>query len=322
MRIHILALDGLFDTGLSTMLDTFSVANDLACSGSAGAATATFEIAITSLRRAVRTSQGLLVPAVPVARCGHPDAVVIPALGAKTPETLQGALQRPDVVDAGKLLRRWADRGVLLGAACTGTFILADNSLLDGRSATTSWWLAPLFRRRYPLVKLEDSRMVVGSAGFVTAGAALAHIDLALWLIRQSSPALAALTARFLLIEPRSSQSVFSVPAYLAHADPLVERFEEWARLGLARGFSLSDAARAAGTSERTLSRRIRSIMGKTPLAYFQDIRIAHAIHLLRTSSDSIDTIAAKVGYSEGTTLRMLLRRKVGRTVSELRMPP
>ena len=320
MRIHILALDGLFDTGLSTMLDTFSVANDLACSGSAGATSPTFEIAITSLRRAVRTSQGLLVPAVPVARCGHPDIVVIPALGAKTPETLQGALQRPDVVDAGKLLRRWADRGVLLGAACTGTFILADNSLLDGRSATTSWWLAPLFRRRYPLVKLEDSRMVVGSAGFVTAGAALAHIDLALWLIRQSSPALAALTARFLLIEPRSSQSVFSVPAYLAHADPLVERFEEWARLGLARGFSLSDAARAAGTSERTLSRRIRSIMGKTPLAYFQDIRIAHAIHLLRTSSDSVDTIAAKVGYSEGTTLRTLLRRKVGRTVNELRI--
>ena len=44
--------------------------------------------------------------------------------------------------------------------------------------------------------------MVVNSYGFVTAGAALAHIDLALWLIRCSSPSITELAARFLLIEP------------------------------------------------------------------------------------------------------------------------
>src|SRR6476659_8203413 len=87
-------------------------------------------------------------------------------------------------------------------AACTGTFVLAHTSLLDGRHATTSWWLAPLFRERFPLVTLEESCMVVNSYGFVTAGAALAHIDLALWLISCSSPSITELAARFLLIEP------------------------------------------------------------------------------------------------------------------------
>ncbi|SFH22895.1 hypothetical protein SAMN05216299_103123 [Nitrosospira sp. Nsp14] len=62
--------------------------------------------------------------------------------------------------------------------------------------------------------------MVVSSSGFVTAGAALAYVDLALWLIRRSSPAIAGLTARFLLIEPRGSQSIFAIPDHLAHADP------------------------------------------------------------------------------------------------------
>ena len=47
---------------------------------------------------------------------------------------------------------------------------------------------------------LEEPSMVVNSSGFVTAGAALAHIDLALWLIRRSSPSVAELAARFLII--------------------------------------------------------------------------------------------------------------------------
>ena len=134
----------------------------------------------------------------------RPDAVLIPAIGAKMPGPLQDALKRRDVRDAGALLRQWSANGVLVEAACTGTFVLADTSLLDRQSATTSWWLAPLFRERYPLVTLEESRMVVSSSGFVTAGAALAHVDLALWLIRRSSSAIAELTARFLLIEPRA----------------------------------------------------------------------------------------------------------------------
>ena len=59
--------------------------------------------------------------------------------------------------------------------------------------------------------------------------------------------------------------------------------------------------------------------MGKTPLSYFQDLRVERAVHLLQTSSESIDLIAAQVGYANGATLRTLLRRRVGRTASELR---
>jgi transcriptional regulator GlxA family with amidase domain len=317
MRIHVLALDGVFDTGLAILLDTLSIANDLANSSSASSSP--LEVTVIGVRRNIRTSQGLSVPVVPVARCGRPDVVLIPALGAKMPEALQEALERPDVADAGMLLRQWADSGVLIGAACTGTFVLANTLLLNGQSATTSWWLAPLFRERYPHVVLEESRMVVSSSGFVTAGAALAHVDLALWLIRRGSPTLAALTARFLSIEPRSSQAIFAISDHLAHNDPLVERFEHWARHNLVGGFSLADAASAKSTSERTLSRRLRAVLGKTPLSYFQDLRVERAVHLLRTSSDSIDLIASQVGYADGATLRALLRRKIGRTVSELR---
>ena len=117
---------------------------------SAGTPSIHFEITVVGVRRRVHTSQGLSVPVVSAAQLPRPDIVLIPALGAKMPATLQAALERRDVADAGKLLRQWSDGGALVSAACTGTFVLANTSLLDGQSATTSWWLAPLFRERYP----------------------------------------------------------------------------------------------------------------------------------------------------------------------------
>jgi transcriptional regulator GlxA family with amidase domain len=223
------------------------------------------------------------------------------------------------VREAGAVLRKWSVRGALVTAACVGTFLLAEAALLDGEEATTTWWLAPLFRQRYPLVRLDESRLVVQSKAVVTAGAALSHLDLALALIRRASPELANLAAKYLVVDARTSQSVYSIPDHLAHADPLVRQFERWARGRLAKGFSLDEAAEALATSKRTLARRMQSVLGKSPLAYFQDLRIERAVHLLKTSQASVDQIAAEVGYAEGVTLRALLRRRLGRGVRELR---
>ncbi len=83
--------------------------------------------------------------------------------------------------------------------------------------------------------------------------------------------------------------------------------------------FSLGDAARSVGTSERTLSRRLQRVLGRTPVSYVQDLRVERAVHLLRTSDATVDETATEVGYSDGVTLRNLLRRKTGRGVRELR---
>jgi transcriptional regulator GlxA family with amidase domain len=317
MRLHLLVLDGVFDLGLAALTDTLATANELA--GSLAQAPAPVDVTLVGVRRRVRTAHGLTVPVVPLRAVPSPDVVLVPALGAKMPDTLSARLARADVADAAVVLRHWCHAGAVAGAACTGTFLLAESALLDGQRATTSWWLAPMFRQRYPQVALEESRMLVNSAGFITAGAAMAHLDLALSVVRSRSPALAALAARYLLVEARGSQAEFVIPDHLAHADPVVERFEGWARRRLAHGFSLAEAAAAAGASERTLARRLQNVLGKTPLSYFQDLRVERALHLLRTGSESVDQIAAQIGYADGVTLRALLRRKLGRGVRELR---
>jgi transcriptional regulator GlxA family with amidase domain len=243
----------------------------------------------------------------------------MPAILHMSPEPLVRALASSEVKDAGTVLRKWSGRGALTATACLGTFVLAEAALLDGEEATTTWWMAPLFRQRYPRVRLDESRILVQSNAMLTAGAALSHLDLALALIGRASPELANLTARYLVVDVRTSQSIYTIPSHLAHADPLIQQFERWARSRLAKGFSLDQAAKALATSKRTLARRMQSVLGKSPLAFFQDLRAEHAVHLLRTSRASVDQIAAKVGYAEGVTLRALLRRRLGCGVREIR---
>lgn len=317
MRVHVLALDGVFDTGLSTVLDAFGTANELA--PMTGLQAPRFDVRLVGLRRSVRTSQGLRVPVTAAADLKAPDLVIVPAIGHKMPEPLVRALATAEVRDAGELLRRWARARSRIAAACIGTFVLAESTLLDGEDATTTWWLAPLFRQRYPKVRLDESHIVVQSNRIVTAGAALSHLDMALSLIKLASPELASLTARYLVVDARSAQSVYAIPHHLAHSDAMVERFERWARANLAQGFSLDEAARRLSTSKRTLSRRMHTVLGKSPLAFFQDLRVERAVQLLTTSNASVDQVAQQLGYSEGVTLRTLLRRRLGRSVREIR---
>jgi len=317
MRISILVLEGLFDTGLTVLLDALTLANTFAAGQMGG--TPYFDVSIVGMRKRVRTAQGLAIPVQAITAGLKPDWVVVPALSTGTPEQLVPALGRPDVSQARAQLLKWHAEGALIAASCIGTFLVAETGLLDHREATTTWWLSPLFRQRYPNVLLDESRMLVPSDVGVTAGAAMGHLDLALWLIRRASPELAALVSRYLLADIRSSQAAYIIPNHLAQADPLILRFEQWARKNLKAGFSLQEAAKALATSARTLQRRCEAVLGKSPLAYFQDLRVERARSLLHGSGLDVDAIAAEVGYVDGATLRTLLRQRLGRGVRELR---
>lgn len=317
MRISVLALEGVFDTGLSVTLDALSAANGLAAKTMGG--TPHFDVSIVGVRKRVRSNLGMTVPVRPLSPGLRPDWVIVPAMTTLAPDEVVASLVRPDVVQAMAQLVAWQAEGARVATSCIGTFVVAESGLLDHQEATTNWALAPFFRQRYPKVRLNESRMLVPSDVGVTAGAAMGHLDLALWLIRSASPELASLVSRYLLADLRSSQAPYIIPNHLAQADPLIQRFEQWARANLKTGFSLQDAASALAVSSRSLQRRCQDVLGKSPLAYFQDLRVEHAQSLLRGGGLDLERIAAEVGYGDGATLRNLLRQRLGRGVRELR---
>ena len=116
MRIHILALNGVFDTGLAVVLDAFGTANALA--EMTGISSLRFQMKVVGLRKTVTTTQGLSMPVTSAARAQIPDAVVMPAINHLKPEPLVQALASGEVREAGAVLRNWSGRGALTGAAC------------------------------------------------------------------------------------------------------------------------------------------------------------------------------------------------------------
>lgn len=81
----------------------------------------------------------------------------------------------------------------------------------------------------------------------------------------------------------------------------------------------ISGAAAAIGVSERTLQRTTAAVLGMSPIEFVHQVRLDQATFLLRTTSQTVDAIAAAVGYQNTSTLRALVRRRRGTTLSALR---
>jgi transcriptional regulator GlxA family with amidase domain len=112
---------------------------------------------------------------------------------------------------------------------------------------------------------------------------------------------------------------VFAVPSLLARSDPTVTAFERWVREHVAEPLQISRAAAAIGVSERTLQRTMAAVLGMSPIDFVHEIRLDQATFLLRTTGLTADAVAAAVGYQNTSTLRALVRRRRGSTISALR---
>jgi len=239
------------------------------------------------------------------------DIVIVPGLAWMDERLIRGGLQRRDAEIARKALHAAFQSGAEIASSCSAVFLVASTGLLDGRRATTTWWLAPLFRQLFPEVMLDTDAMVLTDAGVTTAGAAMAQLDLMLSIVaRHAGPELADGCARLLLLDQRQSQSRYMAVSFLAAKDDRISRAERWARARLHRTFAISELAKAAGLGARTFARRCERATGLSPVRFVQKLRVEKAMELLETTRLGLEEIAAKVGYADPSTLRKLLHRE------------
>ena len=307
MKVGVVAVPGCFDSGLTAVLDVVraaEVARPLVAPD-----VPALEVSVVGAGAdPVPTQGGLLVPVDRLLGddLADLDLLVVPALGTNAPGSIEDALARPAVRALRSALVGWRHDGPTeLAAACSGTFVLADAGLLDGRRATTSWWLTDTFRHRYPEVELDEGSIVVRDGPITTAGAAFAHVDLALSIVRRASAALAAATAGALLIDERPSHEDVAGPGA-----SLLAELERWARTHLDADVGIADAAAALGVHRRTLERRVASEAGIGPAAVLQRLRLERADHLRRTTTLRLGEIARRVGYASAESLGAALRRR------------
>lgn len=318
MKVAILVAHGFTDSGLSIALDVLRTANALA---RGAGRKEPFRVSVVSPARRVRAASNVsVVEAEPLARAARADLVLVPGYWVERAEDMDALLARADVRELVRVVASAHRRGATVGSSCGGAFLLAEAGVLDGHTATTTWWLAPRLSSRFPDVRVEAQRALVVERRVVTAGAVFAQADLALHVVsRTAGPTMARHVARLLLLDTHASQAAFMAVHQLAVNDELVRRAESWIRAHLRDAFGVDDVARAIATSPRTLARRLAAAVGTSPIGFIQRLRVEHAVHLFETTALSLTEVSERVGYADPNALRRVIRKHVDATPRELR---
>ncbi|NRR33535.1 helix-turn-helix domain-containing protein [Oxalobacteraceae bacterium] len=318
--LTVLVLDGVFDSSLSITLDTLRAAQAiLAARGGAAQLT----VRTIGAKAYISTGAGLRLKAdlqFKTVKQATSDWIIIPGLGYRSDQELSTCLSHGDTVQALRWLLAAHAGNTKIAASCSAAYLLAQTGLLDGRKATTAWWLAQAFRARYPAVMLDETRILVRDGPCLTAGAALSQLDLMLAVVSDvAGESVAHLCSRYLLIDQRSSQTRYMMRDHLPHEDQTVIAAERWIDAHLAQPMTVSALASVLALSPKTLARRIEAASGISPIKFIQRRRLSQAAHLLETTTLSIEQVAARVGYQDSTALRKLIKREFGVTPSTLR---
>lgn len=213
-------------------------------------------------------------------------------------------------------------KGALIAANCTGTFLLAETGMLDGRVATTTWWVEKQFKHRYPKVKLDIKQLITEEKNLVCAGAITSYQHLALRMIQKfSSQSLASLCAKSLLLDINqiAQAPYITMPLKSDHNDKLIAKAQYLLQQRLGKDTNIEDLAGELAVSHRTLIRKFQKVLGISPLQYLQDLRIETAKQLLENSNQHIDSVISQVGYKDTSSFTRLFVQRTGMTPSAFR---
>lgn len=222
-------------------------------------------------------------------------------------------------------LRRMHDRGALLATVCTGSLLLAETGLLDGRSCAGHWAYADLFQAAYPRIRFQAGSILDLSSEperVITAGGVTSWQDLALYLIaRFCGREHAARTAKvYLLGSHEAGQRPFSAMTRAVRADDAVIRAcLDWIDEQYAIANPVSAMVERSGLSRRTFARRFQAATGRRPIDHVHALRIEEARRRLEAGASAIDDVGFEVGYEDPTFFRRLFKRTTGLTPAAYR---
>lgn len=285
----------------------------------------TFDVLDTANRvlRSLGATKSFQITELPVKAGVHPGSphiLVLPGLGLSSEVDVMAALNNGMLRTIADIIKKIDFSRTVIATSCSGVFALAQSGLADQRRITTTWWLAPLMREHYPKPNIQTNEMVIEDGPIITAGAALAHIDLMIHLVeRFMGTAVAHRCRRFLVADERPSQMPYISTAIMISSDPALQKAENYVTSHIASVISADDMAKAAGLGLRTFARRLKLIAGLTPTQFLQSVRVSHATGLASNSSLSSDEIASRVGYSDASALRRVMKNHTGKTIADIR---
>lgn len=303
-RIEILAFNDVQLLDVAGPLQVFATANDLT---RAAARSAPYEpIVVAEGSLAISSAGlGLVTHSLPGSRSPLDTLIVAGGWG------VHSACANQKLIRWIKARARSARR---VASVCSGAFLLATASLLDGRRAATHWSRCREFAERFPKVRLEPDPIFVQDGNVWTSAGITAGIDLALALVEADlgrEPALAVARQLVVFLKRPGGQTQFSATLALQHGNARFEGLQAWIADNLTGDLSVAALASASGMSERSFVRHYHQATGTTPARAVEQIRVEAARRTLELGLP-VKRAATRCGFGSEETMRRSFLRLLG----------
>lgn len=224
----------------------------------------------------------------------------------------------------GQVRRTWR-AGQQVGAIDTGAFLLAEAGILGQEPITLHWEAADEFRRRYPLIPVS-AELYERHARLFTCAGGTAAMDMMLDGIAQNHGIeLANAVSDQLIhdrIRPASAPQRISLADQARQAGPLVQQLIAAMERSLGHPEPLEAILEREGVSRRRAERLFGQRLSTTPGKYLRDLRLRHAVGMMRNARMPVHEAALSAGFSSQPVFSRACRQHFGKSPRELLAGP
>lgn len=277
-----------------------------------------FDVQLVGLTEAVALSDGVVTIKVDalLADVAQTNLIIVPAISGDVRTALE----------CNKEMLPWIVaqyyKGAEVASLCIGAFLLANTGLLNGRTCSTHWLYADLFREFFPEVHLVDEKIITEQNRLYSSGGANSYWNLLLYLVeKHTNREMAILASKYFVIETmRNSQSPFIIfKTQKTHQDDTIRRAQEYIEQHYMDRLTVDGLADLLATGRRSLERRFKAATNNTVTEYIQRVKMEAAKRSFETRRDNINEVMYAVGYTDPKAFRTTFKKITGLSPAEYR---
>lgn len=239
----------------------------------------------------------------------HTDLIIIPAVNGDMNEVID---QNKDFFP---WIRNQHAQGAEVASLCVGAFLLAGTGLLQGKKCSTHWMAVNTFKEMFPDVQLVSEKIITDEDGIYSSGGANSFWNLLLYLLEKyTDREMAILFSKYYAIEiDRFSQSPFIMfQGQKDHADDVIKKAQNFIEHNFQERITVEQLASMLALGRRNLERRFKKATSNSIIEYMQRVKIEAAKKSLETSTENVNEVMYRVGYTDSKAFRNTFKRYTG----------
>lgn len=229
--------------------------------------------------------------------------------------------RRNNTVPIKMALSRAARHRRMIAGIESGTWLMAEASLLDGHKVTVHWEDQDEFTSRYPDIDVVKERFVIDRRR-MTSGGALPTLDLMLEIIRRRQGYSMALeVSRSFLYERGGGAGDFrpAAPSGMAATDKRLAQAVRLMEETIDQPLAMEQLAARAKVSARHLQTLFQKSFGVSPHEHYMALRLNAARRKVIETDASLADIAAGSGFNSASAFSRAYRAQFRESPSETR---